>query len=74
MAQLHFYIPDTVAEEIKKKAEKAHLSVSKYMAELAKREVEKQWPDDYFDFFGMWHGEELQRPEPLLLEKREDFN
>ena len=37
MAQLHFYIPDSVAEKIKRKAENAHLSVSKYIAELAKR-------------------------------------
>ena len=74
MAQLHFYLPDAVAEKIKAKAEKAHLSVSKYMAELAKREVETQWPDDYFELFGMWHGEDLQRPEQLQFEEREDFN
>ena len=47
MAQLHFYIPDSVADKIKIKAEHAHLSVSKYLAELAKREVASQWPEDY---------------------------
>lgn len=74
MAQLHFYIPDAIAEKIKAKAKTAHLSVSKYMAELAKREVETQWPDDYFELFGSWHGEALKRPEQLEFEKRETFN
>ncbi len=61
MAQLHFYIPDAVADKIKIKAEHAHLSVSKYLAELAKREVGNQWPEDYFEKLGTWKGEPLQR-------------
>jgi hypothetical protein len=75
MAQLHFYIPDAVAEKIKIRAEQAHLSVSKYLAELAKREVANEWPENYFDIFGGWHkdtqGIELKRPEQLPLEQRE---
>jgi len=74
MAQLHFYVPDAVAEKIKAKAEKSHLPVSKYLAQLAKREVEAQWPDGYFELFGAWHGEELKRPEQLVIEKRETLN
>ncbi|MCF6262426.1 MAG: hypothetical protein L3J24_02415 [Xanthomonadales bacterium] len=74
MAQLHFYIPDAVAEKIKNKAEKAHLSVSKYMAELAMREVENEWPEGYFELFGQWQGGTLERPEQLPLEQREAFN
>jgi len=73
MAQLHFYLPDSLAEKIKDKAEKAHLSVSKYMAELAKREVENEWPEGYFELFGTWHGEELKRHDQLSYEKRETF-
>ncbi len=73
MAQLHFYLPDALAEKIKTKAKNAHLSVSKYMAELAKKEVEPQWPDDYFELFGSWHGEELKRPDSLSFEEREGF-
>jgi hypothetical protein len=74
MAQLHFYIPDSIAEKIRDKAEKAHVSVSKYMAELARREVENDWPDGYFELFGTWHGEELERPEQLSFEKRATLN
>lgn len=62
MAQLHFYIPDLIADKIKIKAEHAHLSVSKYLAELAKREVTNEWPEDYFEKLGKWEGETLQRP------------
>lgn len=74
MAQLHFYIPDPIAEKIKQKAEDAHLSVSKYIAALAKREVENDWPDDYFEFFGKWKGGSFERPEQLPLEQRESFD
>ncbi len=62
MAQLHFYILDAVADKIKLKADHAHLSVSKHLAELVKREVANQWPEDYFEKLGKWKCEPLQRP------------
>jgi hypothetical protein len=74
MAQLHFYIPDLIADKIKIKAEHAHLSVSKYLAELVKREVANQWPEDYFDNFGKWGGEPLHRPTQGTIEKRETLD
>jgi len=74
MAQLHFYIPDSVAESVKAKAEHAHLSVSKYLAELVKREVANQWSENYFDNFGQWEGETLQGPVQDALEQRETFD
>lgn len=74
MAQLHFYIPDQVAEKVKAKAEHAHLSVSKYLAELVKREVSEEWPEDYFDLFGKWEGGSLERPKQGEYEKRVEFD
>ncbi len=71
MAQLHFYIPDSVANEIKLKAKHAHLPVSQYLAELVKREVVNQWPEGYFDHFGQWEGERLQRSTQGDFESRE---
>ncbi len=71
MAQLHFYLPDSLADSVKLKAEHAHLSVSKYLAELVKREVTNQWPENYFDNFGQW---ELQRPDQGALEQRETLD
>ena len=75
MAQLHFYIPDSVADTVKIKAEHANLSVSKYLAELVKREVANQWPEKYFDKFGQWEREEpLQRPTQEAIEQRETLD
>ena len=74
MAQLHFYIPDSIADEIKLKAKHAHVSLSKYLAELVKREVVNQWPEDYFDYFGQWEGERLQRSTQGVFESRETLS
>ncbi len=63
MAQLHFYIPDQLAEKIKIRAEHSHLSVSNFFTKLVKKEVANDWPDDYFELFGSWEGDALQRPE-----------
>jgi hypothetical protein len=73
MAQIHCYIPDEVAEQLQKKARHAHISVSKYLANLVKKEVGNQWPEGYFDVFGSWEGEPLKRSEQGEFEKRLDF-
>ena len=70
MAQFHCYIPDEIAERFRKKAQHAHLSTSKYLARLVKNEVDNQWPDGYFNLFGSWEGEPLERPVQGELEKR----
>ena len=48
MPQLHFYVPDDVAEQIKARAALAKQPVSRYVAELVKRDVGLGWPTDYF--------------------------
>jgi len=45
--------------------------VPKYLAELAKREVTNEWPEDYFEKLGKWEGEALQRPSQGTVEQRE---
>lgn len=74
MSQLHCYIPDELASKFQEKAEQAHLSVSKYLAVLVKREVENKWPEGYFELFGSWHGNELKRPEQGEFEQRAGFD
>ncbi len=74
MAQLHFYIPDQLAEKVKVKAEHSHLSVSKYLAKLVKKEVADEWPDNYFEVFGSWEGQPLERPTQDEVETRESFD
>lgn len=49
MPQLHFYVPDDVAEQIKARAAQAKLPVSRYVADLVKRDAGQGWPEDYFE-------------------------
>ncbi len=49
LPQLHFYVPDDVAEQIKARAAQARQPVSRYVADLVKRELSQGWPKDYFE-------------------------
>lgn len=73
MPQLHCYVPEEIAEKFRQKAEHAHLSVSRYLAELIKKEIVSEWPEDYFGLFGSWEGDTLERPEQGSYEKRQEF-
>lgn len=73
MSQLHCYVNDELAKRFQKKAEQAHLSVSKYLATLVEREVKNQWPEGYFELFGSWKGGPLERSTQGDYEKRETF-
>lgn len=62
MAQLHFYVPDQIEERIRLRAQQAHMSISKYLADLVMREVAEEWPSGYADsVLGGWQGEPLKR-------------
>lgn len=76
MSQLHFYVPDDVEAQIRTKAKQANMPLSKYLAELVKRETsaQNQWPEGYFDLFDAWQGEPISRPKELTLETRQGFN
>ena len=71
MAQLHFYLPNATAGEIKRRAQAAGKTVSKYLAELVTRELNAGWPNGFFEeVVGGWKGEPLERPDQGLPEKR----
>ena len=74
MPQLHCYVPDKLAKRLQENARKEHLSVSKYLALLIAREVENQWPEGYFELFGGWAGEPLERPAQGVFEQRADLD
>ena len=72
MAQLHCYVPDSVAKKIRRKAEQAHLSVSRYLAELVKRDATNEWPEGYLEHvLGHWLGEALEREAEGTFETRQ---
>jgi hypothetical protein len=74
MAQLHFYVPDKFAAEIRKRAEQAHLPVSRFLVDIISREIGTEWPENYFsDIGGGWQGEALNREPEGTLENRLEF-
>lgn len=73
LAQLHLYVPDDVAELLRERARRKGVSLSCFLAALAKREVENRWPEGFFDeVIGNWEGE-LTRPAQVDTERREPW-
>ncbi len=71
MAQLHFYVPDEVAAEIRARADAAGTSASKFVADLVTRQLKGGWPPGFFDeVVGSWEGDPLTRPDQGEFEKR----
>jgi hypothetical protein len=76
MAQLHFYVPDDIEKLVRKQAEEAHLPLSRFLAELVKKEAAQHsgWPDGYLDqVFGGWEGDPLRRESEGDFENRTTF-
>ncbi|MDP2110161.1 MAG: hypothetical protein Q8N48_06210 [Thiobacillus sp.] len=63
MAQLHCYVPEEIARQAQRRATQSGLSLSRYLAELVKRDATSaaDWPEGYFDLFGKWEGAPLER-------------
>jgi len=74
MSQLYCDIPDELARKLEEKAKRVKMPVSKYLAKLIERDVEEQWPKDYFDCFGGWQGDPLERPKQGEYEQRTSFD
>jgi hypothetical protein len=69
MAQLNFYVPDDVEDQVRRAAKRRGLSISAYLAELVKERVGdgSEWPVDFFDkTLGGWQGDfpEIERLPP----------
>lgn len=68
MAQLHCYLRDEEAASLKRRAERAGMSVSRYLAELARKDLVAEWPEGYFRrLFGE------SEPAPLERARQSDF-
>ena len=72
MAQLHCYVPKEIAQQAQRKASQSGLSLSRYLAELVKRDtgVSAAGPEAYFDLFGKGEGAPLERPPQGEFEER----
>lgn len=75
MPQLHLYVSDELAARIRDRAARERTSVSRYLADVVKREVEGGWPEGFFEeVAGGWEGEPLVRPPQGESEPREPLS
>ena len=74
MPQLHLYVSDDLAAEIRHRAKARGLSTSRFLSELVRREVCREWPEGFFEKVpGKWQGKPLERPDQGAFEEREPF-
>jgi class 3 adenylate cyclase len=72
MPQLHTYVPKNLAARVAARAKARGVAVSRYLADLIRRDVELGWPDDFFDrVAGGWKGAPLRRAPQGRPEDRE---
>jgi hypothetical protein len=70
--QLHTYVPVRLAAQVAARAKARGVPVSRYLADLIRRDVDRGWPVAFFDtVVGGWQGRPLRRATQGRLEKRE---
>ncbi len=74
MPQLHLYLPEEIAKELKRRAKAERMSVSKYLAQLVQSQIAHDWPEEFFSkVVGGWAGEPLKRPDQFQPEVRDEL-
>ena len=72
MPQLHLYLPQALADEVRRRAELHGVSVSAFLAELVKERLEDSWPPGYLDeVLGSMHDAPLSLPPEWDFPERE---
>lgn len=54
MSHLTLHLPDEVREKVRRAADSAGVSQSKWVAELIKKEFSDAWPQEILDLAGAW--------------------
>lgn len=74
MPQLHCYVPDDLAAELRRRADARGQTISGFLGELVRREVGTGWPPGFFEtVVGAWRGEPLVRSPQPPLERRPEL-
>jgi hypothetical protein len=68
MAQLNLYVPDDLAERLKRDAREAHLPLSRYVVSLLSTAPAAGWPAGYFESVCGFLREDFPEPEDRLPE------
>ncbi|MEM9386995.1 MAG: hypothetical protein AAGA68_18175 [Pseudomonadota bacterium] len=61
MPQLHFYVPEDIADAVRRRAQARNMPLSRYLAEIVRREV-AGWPEEFAGTLGAWQGDEPPLP------------
>jgi hypothetical protein len=66
---------DELRRRVEEAARRANVSVSRWVVRAVTENLERSWPDGYFDLFGSVGPDDLERPaaEPTLDLPREDL-
>jgi hypothetical protein len=73
MAQVTIYLPDELADRLRREAKKAGTSLSGYIATLATRKPARgRWPAGFEQLYGSWEGE-FPDVEELPPDQRESW-
>jgi len=73
MAQVTIYLPDDLAERLRREAKRSGRSLSAYIAELADRKPpRRKWPPGFERLYGSWKGR-FPDIEDLPAEERESL-
>lgn len=64
MAQVTLYLPDKIADRLKRAATKSGQSVSAFVTALAERELSPgKWPASLERLYGAWEGDFIVAPD-----------
>ena len=65
MPQLSLYFDETTLRRVERAAKLGNVSVSKWVRGRLLRSLEDDWPDGYFDLFGVIQDPSFDRPADL---------
>lgn len=70
---MHLYVPEALAQTVRRRAQDKGVSVSRYLAELVQHQISDEWEESFFEeVVGGWVGE-LERPAGLDWKPRDEF-
>jgi hypothetical protein len=74
MPQLHFYVPENVAKDLRRRAHRRGVPLSRFIAEVVRKDSDKGWPPGYFErVIGGWKGDPPVRPPQGDFDRREEL-
>ena len=69
MTQLAIYIEDQLSEKLDRAVKASGKSKSKWIADIIKKELNDQWPEDFFNLAGSWKDD--REPDEIIKDIRE---